>query len=896
MQAHHSASRVLFPLIAALVVSLTLAILPTFIAQGAVTIEALGCSEFNPGDKTISVSNAVAAGNAILVVVEEDVAEQHLSPTVTDEAGNTYTKLLTHIVPSGLAEHDSHYVFIATNVSALSAGQNISITDNGGDADNVTACAIEISDLVTNAAAVLDQSNSADSGGNATSIDSGSVTTTRAEEVIVGSFGKFSSDPDDQFTATGDLAGAEIVEGSGNTVMIAAKEVASTGTFSASVSLSAGAVSPDTLIAAILTLKISTAGITVIPTLGLTTTEAGGTATFNVSADTPPTATVTIPLNSSDTTEGTVPASVTLPASSTAAQTVTVTGVDDAVADGNIAYTIGTGDPTSTDNAYNDLGAGDVADVSATNNDNDVAGITVTPTSGLTTTEAGGTASFDVSADTPPTATVTVPLNSSDTTEGTVPASVTLPASSTAAQTVTVTGVDDAIVDGNIAYTIFTGDPTSGDGAYDALGAGDVADVSVTNNDDDVAGITVTPTSGLTTTEAGGTATFNVYANTPPTAAVTIPLSSSDTTEGTVPTPVTLPLNSTAPQTVTVTGVGDAIVDGNIAYTIVTGDPLSGDAAYNALGSGDVADVSATNNDNDVAGITVTPTSGLTTTEAGGTATFDVCTNTPPTADVTVPLSSSDDTEGTVPLSVTLPLNSTASQTVTVTGVDDAIVVGDIGYSIVTGDPTSGDGAYDALGAGDVADVSATNMNDDVPAPEINVERPSGNTINNSGTDAQGNKIAGSQVSLVYTVRNTGTALLNVANITATNANNVSVDTITPTNFTVTDGGGTDTFEVRYTPTAAGAFGFELHIANDDGDENPYDITVSGTATDKGDIDGDGDTDVLDARLCLQIATGVVPGTPDQRAAADVDDDGEVDETDARILSEFVIGIRTTLP
>ena len=58
--------------------------------------------------------------------------------------------------------------------------------------------------------------------------------------------------------------------------------------------------------------------------------------------------------------------------------------------------------------------------------------------------------------------------------------------------------------------------------------------MSVTNTDNDTAGITVSPISGLTTTEAGGTATFTVVLNTQPTANVTIGLSSSDTTEGTV--------------------------------------------------------------------------------------------------------------------------------------------------------------------------------------------------------------------------------------------------------------------------------------------------------------------------------------------------------------------------
>ena len=63
----------------------------------------------------------------------------------------------------------------------------------------------------------------------------------------------------------------------------------------------------------------------------------------------------------------------------------------------------------------------------------------------------------------------------------------------------TVTGVDDALVDGNVAYTIVTAPATSTDPTYNGV---DAADVAVTNTDNDAAGITVTPTAGLTTTEA----------------------------------------------------------------------------------------------------------------------------------------------------------------------------------------------------------------------------------------------------------------------------------------------------------------------------------------------------------------------------------------------------------
>src|SRR5262249_44854954 len=153
--------------------------------------------------------------------------------------------------------------------------------------------------------------------------------------------------------------------------------------------------------------------------------ESGGTATFTVVLLSQPTADVTIALSSSDTTEGTVsPASVTFTASNwDVAQTVTVAGVDDTVADGDVAYTVGTAAAVSADASYNGL---DPADVAVTNTDNDTAGIVVSPTTGLVTSESGGAATFTVVLNTQPASDVTIALSSSDTSEGTVsPASLT---------------------------------------------------------------------------------------------------------------------------------------------------------------------------------------------------------------------------------------------------------------------------------------------------------------------------------------------------------------------------------------------------------------------------------------------------------------------------------------
>ncbi|BDX37387.1 hypothetical protein CYCD_07420 [Tenuifilaceae bacterium CYCD] len=452
------------------------------------------------------------------------------------------------------------------------------------------------------------------------------------------------------------------------------------------------------------------AGVTVTPTTGLITTEAGGTATFTVKLDSKPTASVTINLSSSNTAEATVsPASITFNTTNWAsAQTVTVTGVNDDVDDNDVAYTIITSTASSTDTKYNGM---TVADVSVTNTDNDDAGVTVTPTTGLTTTEAEGTASFTIVLNTKPTTGVTINLSSNNTNEGTVsPSSVTFTVDNwNTAQSLTITGVDDNVDDDNIPYSIVTSNAISTDSKYNGI---NVADVSVTNTDNDVAGITVTPTTGLTTTEAGGTATFTIVLNTQPTANVTIGLSSSNTAEGTV-SPANITFNSSnwnTPQTVTIIGVDDDLDDDNIAYTIVTTVAVSTDTKYNGLNP---SDVSITNIDNDTAGVNITPTTGLTTTEAGGTATFTISLATRPTANVIIAISSSNTAEGTVSTaSVTITsANWNVPQTVTITGVDDNVVDGNIAYSIVTVTAVSSDTKYNGINP---LDVSVTNTDNDI--------------------------------------------------------------------------------------------------------------------------------------------------------------------------------------
>jgi hypothetical protein len=222
------------------------------------------------------------------------------------------------------------------------------------------------------------------------------------------------------------------------------------------------------------------------------------------------------------------------------------------------------------------------------------AGIAVTPASGLVTTEAGGTGTFQLVLANQPTTTVAIALSSSSA-EGTVsPASVTFtPADWDVAQIVTVTGADDFVDDGDVAYTVLTAPAVSLDPRY---GGRDPADVSVTNTDDDAAGIVVSPTSGLFTTESGGTATFTVVLQSQPTADVIVPFRSSYSAEGTVsPASLTFtPLDWDAEQLVTVTGVDDGDpLDGPQTYFAETDPAESSDPVYSGF---DASDVEVTNN------------------------------------------------------------------------------------------------------------------------------------------------------------------------------------------------------------------------------------------------------------------------------------------------------------
>jgi hypothetical protein len=245
--------------------------------------------------------------------------------------------------------------------------------------------------------------------------------------------------------------------------------------------------------------------------------------------------------------------------------------------------------------------------------------------------------------------------------------------------------------------------------------------------------ITVTPTNNLLTSQSGGTASFTVVLDLPPTANVTINVSSSDTAEGTVDksTLTFTTSNWNVPQTVMISGQHDAVLYGSVPYRIVLAPASSADTRYNGI---DPGDVSVLNINNLSPGISVNATS-FTTTDRGGTATFTVWLSTQPSASVVIPLSSSNTNAGTVsPASLTFsPANYAAPQTVTVTGALDRMAEGNVAYAIGIGPAASADSDYNGLA--NAPAVSGVNLDTEMPAPPA-VVFPASNAVNVSTSPA----------------------------------------------------------------------------------------------------------------------------------------------------------------
>jgi|GEM_PF-2981406 len=333
-----------------------------------------------------------------------------------------------------------------------------------------------------------------------------------------------------------------------------------------------------------------TAGITVTQSGGTTdVTEGGATDSFTVVLTSEPTDNVVITL-STGTQASAAPTPLTFTSGNwSSPQTVTVTATNDAI-DEDAHLDAVSLDVASSDGNYDNFS---LSDVTVTITDNDTAGVTVSQSGGTTTiTEGGATDSYTIVLASQPTADVTITITDDVDVSASVPDLTFTSGNWNTPQSVTLTAVNDPIAEGAHTGSV-THSAASGDTKYDAIGVGGVT-AQITDND--TAGVTVTQSGGSTfVTEGGATDTYTVVLTSQPTADVQILLSVVSQISVTPSALLFQDSDWNVPQTVMVSSIDDAAVEGTHMQTI-TQTATSPDSNYEGI---EVADVTVTIADND---------------------------------------------------------------------------------------------------------------------------------------------------------------------------------------------------------------------------------------------------------------------------------------------------------
>ncbi|MEZ6111483.1 MAG: hypothetical protein R3C99_10745 [Pirellulaceae bacterium] len=324
--------------------------------------------------------------------------------------------------------------------------------------------------------------------------------------------------------------------------------------------------------------------------------------------------------------------SVTIPDGVLTSSPVAIDAVDDLIVDGTQAVSI-----TASATGYVDgVGVLQVADFEPLMVE--LTDASISENGGQTTLVVTRT---DTSGD------LTVQLTSSDATAASVPVSIVIPAGAAQSDPITVSAVDDSVLDGSQTTTI-----TASAVGYEPAGAM----LTVTDYEQLVVSI-----ADASISEHGGVTTATISRGSETNGELTVQLATSDPTEATVPLTVTIPDGQTTSAPFNITGVDDAVLDGTRTTTIsasATGY-VTGTAAI------DVTDFEP---------LTVT-LSASTISENGGLTTLTVSREDASTA-LVVTLGSSDTSEINVPQIVLLGIGQKVSPPVQVSAVDDQLLDG----------------------------------------------------------------------------------------------------------------------------------------------------------------------------------------------------------------------------
>ncbi|MCA8944629.1 MAG: choice-of-anchor D domain-containing protein, partial [Planctomycetes bacterium] len=117
------------------------------------------------------------------------------------------------------------------------------------------------------------------------------------------------------------------------------------------------------------------------------------------------------------------------------------------------------------------------------------------------------------------------------------------------------------------------------------------------------------------------------------------------------------------------------------------------------------------------------------------------------------------------------------------------------------------------------------------PSPDIQVESPEFTPLSNNGSIYEGGRAAGLTHEIELTIRNLGSAPLNISGITISNEVN-SVANVLGTYSTQVAPHGTTSVTIEHSPSAGGYFSFDVSIQSDDPDSPVFVVEVVGTTPD----------------------------------------------------------------
>lgn len=404
-------------------------------------------------------------------------------------------------------------------------------------------------------------------------------------------------------------------------------------------------------------------------TNGWTTVAEGGAAgnstdtlvrasdTFTVNLGRTPTANVTVTL----VTDGQItvsPSTLTFTSGNSGTnQTVTVTALDDGVAEtalhnSLLRFVISSADPFYNNPRNNPM--------YIPVRDNDANGIALFETNGNTTPTEGGTDAISVVLTKAPTSSVIVDLVSSNTAEATVPASLTFTTANwSTPQSFNVTAVGDMINEGREVYNVsVTARTTGSDAAYAGLTGWTYDGFKAVNNPainyitdnhrrnenliivpsgGSIRSNDAQPTGGNTWVTEGSSETdsMEIYLASPPVLPVTVTLDANSQMAFNQSVFFFDSSNWNVPQTVVVSAIDDAVNDttAGVAQSQNIQFRCFGDPTY--LG---IAPTSAVNIlDNDSPAVSISQTGGITTTTEGGASdTYSIVLTTVPNGNVVV--------------------------------------------------------------------------------------------------------------------------------------------------------------------------------------------------------------------------------------------------------------------